>query len=103
MWKISHTHIKYIENKRIITYNGGGAVPPSSKYETHNLDRANFHSTSARSYPQINVKNERKKEKTQKQEHECKFSTHQNIAHKNDTQQNDSPFCVIKTKRHTER
>ena len=27
--------------------NGGGQVPPSSKYEIHSLERANFHSTSA--------------------------------------------------------
>lgn len=60
----THTERKVcIENKRIVTYNGGGHVPPSSKYDTHNLDRANFHSTSARSYPQINVK-EKKRTKT---------------------------------------
>lgn len=47
----------YNEKEQKVAYNGGGHVPPSSKYETHNLDRANFHSTSARSYKrtQINV------------------------------------------------
>ena len=29
---------------------GGGHVPPSSKYEIHSLERANFHSVSAFSW-----------------------------------------------------
>ena len=38
-----------------IMLNGAGTVPPSSKYDIHNLLLANFHSTSAFSWKHIKI------------------------------------------------